>query len=275
MPLTLVSVPLGNLEDITLRSLRLLREADLILCEDTRNTAHLLELLNLPQRPLLSLHEYNEVERLPQVMERLSRQENLVLVSDAGTPAVSDPGFKLVRAVVEAGISVCPAPGPCAAIAALSASGLPTDRFRFLGFPPTKQAALKQMLEELKEAEETLIFYISPHQTVDFLKVACEVFGGDRPAVLARELTKVHEEFLRGTLLDLSLMPGSLLGERVLLVGGCPEEEAPQSEQIEAVVQSLLDSGYTVSRAAKEAANRIGCKRKDAYLVALKLTGEA
>ncbi len=273
MPLYLVAVPLGNLEDITLRAMRILREADAVLCEDTRRSGHLLELLNLPSKHLVSLHEYNETERVPQILSWLEEGQSLALITDAGTPCISDPGFKLVRAISEQGGQVVPIPGPCAAITALCASGLPTDRFRFIGFPSTKQGEARQMLIDLKEAEETLIFYVSPHQMGDFMPLCAEVLGSDRPAVLARELTKIHEEFRRGTLKQLCDDPGNPLGERVLLIGGCPEEAPATTESIESCVRMLLQGGYTVSRAAKEAAARCGCKRKEAYRVALQIAG--
>jgi 16S rRNA (cytidine1402-2'-O)-methyltransferase len=159
----LVAVPIGNLEDITLRALRILRSVSLIACEDTRTTRQLLKLLDLPAPRLVACHEHNEKGRAVDLIERLSQGEDVALVSDAGTPSVSDPGYRVVTQVIEAGYAVSPIPGPCAAIAALAASGLPTDRFRFIGFLSAKGGARRAQLDELREARETLIFYESPH----------------------------------------------------------------------------------------------------------------
>lgn len=269
--LFVVAVPIGNLEDVTLRALRILREADLIACEDTRRTGRLLELLGLPKRPLLSVHEHNETERIPALLRRLAAGEDVALVSDAGTPAISDPGYRVVRAAIDAGVRVVPVPGPSAAIAALSAAGLPTDRFRFVGFPPAKTGARARWLEELRGARETLVLYVSPHQLADLLSAAAAALGADRPAVIARELTKRFEEFRRGSLGELAADPGVVRGEVVLLVGGAPADEAPAAEDLEAVVAHLLAEGYTPTRAAREAARRTGASRDEAYRIAVAL----
>jgi 16S rRNA (cytidine1402-2'-O)-methyltransferase len=273
VPLYVVAVPLGNLEDITLRARRLLSEADVIACEDTRRTGRLLELLGLPKRPLLSVHEHNEAERIPGLLARLEAGESVALVSDAGTPAISDPGFRVVRAAIEAGYEVVPVPGPSAVITALCASGLPTDRFRFVGFPPQKAGPRRKWLEALAGAEETLVLYVSPHQLAELLGEAAAAFGADRPAVVARELTKRFEEFRRSTLGALAADPGVVRGEVVLLVGGAPPEAAPEAGELAAVVQALLDEGYAPAKAAREAARRTGASRDEAYRTAVALRG--
>ncbi|MCA9537316.1 MAG: 16S rRNA (cytidine(1402)-2'-O)-methyltransferase [Myxococcales bacterium] len=269
--LHVVAVPIGNLEDITVRARRLLETADRVACEDTRQTGRLIELLGLPKRPLVSLHDHNEADRIPGLLAAIEAGEQVALVSDAGTPTVSDPGFKLVRAVIDAGLTVVPVPGVCAAITALCAAGLPTDRFRFIGFVPAKGAALRTALAEVAGAAETLIFYVSPHGLDRFLAAAAEVFGVDRPAVIARELTKKFEEFRRATLGELVEDPGTVRGELVVLVGGAPAEAAPDASTLEATVALLLREGYSSSKAAREAARRTGGSRDEAYRFAIAL----
>jgi 16S rRNA (cytidine1402-2'-O)-methyltransferase len=269
--LYVVAVPIGNLEDITLRARRILAEADLVACEDTRHTGRLYELLGLERRPMISVHDHNEAERIPGLLHRLEAGENVALVSDAGTPAISDPGFRVVRAVIEAGYTVVPIPGPSATVTALCASGLPTDRFTFVGFPPQRKR--RAWLEALRRSPETLVIYVSPHQLSEFLVEAAEVFGADRPAVVARELTKKFEEFRRATLGALAEDPGVVRGEVVLLVGGAPPEEAPHGAELEAVVAALLDEGYPPAKAAREAAKRTGAHRDEAYRIAVALRG--
>jgi 16S rRNA (cytidine1402-2'-O)-methyltransferase len=268
--LFVVAVPIGNLEDITLRALRVLREADVIACEDTRRTGQLLELLGLPRRPMFALHDHNEDRQSERLIARLEAGEKVALVSDAGTPTISDPGFPLIRAVAEAGLTVVPVPGPCAAIAALCASGLPTDRFRFVGFPPGKREAQRGMLEALQGAPETVVFYVGPHDLAEFLVLAAEVLGGARPAVIARELTKMYEELRRGTLAELAETPGVIRGEVVLLVGGAVvRDEAPTADDIASAARAVLAEGFTGARAAKELARRTGLGRDEAYRAVL------
>ncbi len=269
--LYVVAVPIGNLEDITLRARRILGEVDLVACEDTRHTGRLYELLGLARRPMISVHDHNEAERVPGLIQRLEAGESVALVSDAGTPAISDPGFRVVRAVIEAGHTVVPVPGPSAAVTALCAAGLPTDRFRFVGFPPQRKR--RAWLEALRRADETLVLYVSPHQLAEFLVEAAEVFGADRPAVVARELTKKFEEFRRAPLGTLAADPGVVRGEVVLLVAGAPPEEAPHGDELEAVVKSLLDEGLPPAKAAREAAKRTGASRDEAYRLAVGLRG--
>ncbi|MBU1431750.1 16S rRNA (cytidine(1402)-2'-O)-methyltransferase [Myxococcota bacterium] len=270
--LYLVPTPLGNLEDITLRAQRVLSSVRLIACEDTRRTRQLLGLLGIEAPRLIAVHEHNEEGQIERLLARLA-EEDIALVSDAGTPTISDPGFKLVRAAIEADQAVCPLPGPSAIITALSASGLPTDRFRFLGFPPSKGAARRRALEEVAGAGETLIFYVSPHQIEAFLKDAIAVFGATRRGVIARELTKLYETFHRGSLADLLADPGVARGELVVLIEGAPE--TAEAVDLDALMRRLFEEGYSPTRAAKEAVKRARCRRDEAYRVALALKREA
>ncbi len=272
--LSVVAVPIGNLEDITLRALRVLREADRVACEDTRRTGKLLSLLAVEAPPLISVHDHNEAERIPRILRALEEGESVALVSDAGTPAISDPGFKLVRAVLEAGFEVVPIPGVSAVITALCAAGLPTDRFRFLGFLPQKREARRRALEAVAGAEDTLVLYESPHRLRALLADALQVLG-DRPAVIARELTKRYEEFRRGPLSALVEDPGVVRGEIVVLIGGRPEEAAPDEASLEETMRALIAEGWSSSRAAKEAAKRTGASRDEAYRMSIALKREA
>ena len=270
--LYLVAVPIGNLEDITLRALRVLKTADRIACEDTRSTGKLLSLLGIERRPLMAVHDHNEGERIDSILAALRAGEDIALVSDAGTPTISDPGFKLTRAAIAADVVVVPIPGVSAVITAVCASGLPTDDFRFVGFLPKKQMARRQRMAELATAAETLVLYASPHRLAAVLEDAQDVFGGDRPAVIARELTKRFEEFRRGTLTELVTDPGVIRGEIVLLIGGAPPAEAPSADDLEAIIQALLDEGMSASRAAKHAAMQTGVRKAEAYRVAVALS---
>jgi 16S rRNA (cytidine1402-2'-O)-methyltransferase len=218
--LFIVGTPIGNLEDLTFRALRILREVSAIACEDTRRTLKLLTRYGVQKR-LISYFQPKEGQRIPQILALLDEGKDIALVSDSGTPGVSDPGYRLVKRAIEAGLSVIPVPGPSAVIAALSASGLPTHRFLFLGFPSPKSEKTRQLLVSLKEEEATLIFYLPTRKTAAFLALALEVFG-DREAVLARELTKVHEELLRGPLSRILKEVGerTLKGEVTVLIRG-------------------------------------------------------
>jgi 16S rRNA (cytidine1402-2'-O)-methyltransferase len=259
--LYIVATPIGNLEDITLRALRVLRDADLIACEDTRQTRKLLSHYGIAT-PSVSYHQHNERERAAELIEKLRSGGRVALVSDAGTPAVSDPGLVLVEQAVSAGISVIPIPGPAAAISALSASGLDTSEFRFVGFLPSRAGARRQFLEVLQTDPATLIFYEAPHRIAGTLHDAREVFGPDRRAVLVRELTKVHEEFLRGTLAELEqeiVTRGEVRGEITLLIAGAdPAKSASQEtggslrERIDFYRAEGLDEQAALKRIARE-----------------------
>jgi len=221
--LYIVSTPIGNLEDITLRALKILANVDVLCCEDTRTTQVLLNKYELKPKKLLSYFEQNEQKRIPEILQLLNEGNSVAIVTDAGTPSISDPGFRLVRAAIESGINVIPIPGVNAAITALSASGLPTDAFVFEGFLPVKKGR-KTRLEFLKEETRTMIFYESPYRILRTLEDLKDVFG-ERDAVIARELTKKFEEFMRGNFSQLiaELSSKKILGEFVLLVKGKPE----------------------------------------------------
>lgn len=217
--LYIVATPIGNLEDITLRALRILKEVDLIAAEDTRHSRKLLAHFDIHTK-LTSFYQGNERTKAGHIIALLQEGKNIALISDAGTPCISDPGFPLLTAAVDAGITVVPIPGPSAAIAALSAAGLPTDRFTFIGFLPDKPGKRKRALEELRSIDHALVIYVSPWKAAKTLQDCLEVLG-ERPAVLCRELTKVHEEFARGTLASLAEAYAEQppKGEMVLLVG--------------------------------------------------------
>jgi 16S rRNA (cytidine1402-2'-O)-methyltransferase len=218
--LYVVATPIGNLDDITLRAIRTLKEVAVIACEDTRRTGLLLARYEIKSR-LISYYEPREGRRIPQLMALLKEGRDVALVSDAGTPAISDPGFKLVREAVREGIRVVPIPGPSALAAALSAGGLPTHRFLFAGFPPPKAEALRKSLSALAEQDGTLIFYLPGRKLASFLAAVMETLG-DRDVVIARELTKIHEEFIRGKASELAIVAESrgYKGEMTLLVAG-------------------------------------------------------
>ncbi|MHC5595686.1 MAG: 16S rRNA (cytidine(1402)-2'-O)-methyltransferase, partial [Nostoc sp.] len=199
--LYVVGTPIGNLEDITFRAVRILQTVDIIAAEDTRHTGKLLQHFQV-KTPQVSYHEHNRTSRIPELLEHLVNHKAIALVSDAGMPGISDPGYELVKACIEAGIPVVPIPGASAAITALSAAGLPTDRFVFEGFLPAKSQQRQEHLESLQTESRTLIFYESPHRLRDTLQDLAEVWGSDRQIVLGRELTKLYEEFWRGTIAE-------------------------------------------------------------------------
>ena len=218
--LYLVPTPIGNLEDITLRAITVLKEVDLILAEDTRTSGKLLQHFGIAT-PMMSYHMHNEHKVTDKVVDRLKKGENLALISDAGTPGISDPGFLLARACIEAGISVVSLPGPTALIPALVNSALPSDRFCFEGFLPPKKGR-QTRLKDLSEESRTMVFYESPHKLLKTLENFIEFFGPDRPASISRELTKVYEETVRGTLSEVLeyFRQNPLKGEFVIVVGG-------------------------------------------------------
>jgi 16S rRNA (cytidine1402-2'-O)-methyltransferase len=218
--LYIVATPIGNLEDITLRALRVLGEVEAIACEDTRQTIKLLNRYGI-KKPLISYFQPREGQRIPEIVGLLKAGRDVALVSDAGTPGISDPGFPLIREALKEGLAVVPIPGPSAVTASLSAAGLPTHRFLFVGFPPPKAAALRRFLADLAAENATLVFYLPTRKLPLFLAAAREVLG-DRRVVVARELTKVHEEFLRGSASELAAATGGheLRGEATVLVEG-------------------------------------------------------
>jgi 16S rRNA (cytidine1402-2'-O)-methyltransferase len=273
--LFLVATPIGNLEDVTLRALRVLSEADLVLAEDTRRTRILLDRHGISARPL-SLHAHNEAARAARVLALLEAGGSAALVADAGTPLVSDPGFKLVRAALDSGHRVVPVPGASAALAALAAAGLPTDRFVFAGFPPPKKAARDRFLSELADAHATLVFYETGPRLAQSLAAMAAVFGR-RDAAIARELTKLFEEFRRGALdalaADLREEPPPK-GEMVILIGPPPHgDNEVDSAVVDAALRSALER-TGVKQAAAEIAERFALSRREVYARALALKHE-
>ena len=266
--LWVVATPIGNLDDLSVRAREVLCVADLVAAEDTRHSAALLRHIGSKVRTF-ALHEHNEREASDQLVQRMREGTQVALISDAGTPLVSDPGFRLVRAAREAGIVVSPVPGACAAIAALSVAGLPSDRFVFEGFLPAKSAARRAHLETLRAQTHTLIFYESSHRIDETLGDMVDVFGGARRAVLARELTKLFETVLDGTLVELAARVAAdadqRRGEFVLLVAGAAQD-ADAARLIEGRrVFDLLRGELPPSRAAKLAAEITGAPRKALY----------
>lgn len=230
--LFVVATPIGNLEDITLRAIRTLKEADLIACEDTRRTQGLLEHYAI-RTHLISYHEHNEMTRAPELILLMEEGSHIALVSDAGMPVISDPGYRLVKLAVRHNIPVVPIPGPSAFVAALVAAGLPLDHFRFLGFLPGKKLARRKRLEGLQDAPETLIFYEAPHRIVEMLEDVSKILG-ERSVVIGREVTKMHEEFLRGTVSEVlaSLEKRTVKGEITALIGP-PDAQAKKGQAAE------------------------------------------
>lgn len=263
--LYVVATPIGNLEDITFRAVRILREqAALIACEDTRQTHKLLEHYGI-RKPLISYHEHNELTRTPEILAALQNGQSVALVSDAGTPLVSDPGYRVVSAAIENGFSVVPVPGPSAILSALTASGLPTDQFRFIGFVPQKAGARRKTIEALKRETATVIAYESPHRILDCLAEMAEILG-DRRLVLARELTKLHEEFLRGTaqsiLEDLQARP-AIKGEITLVIAGS-EGEVELDDPV-AEIERLEGEGMPRMEAIKTVAKQMKLPKREVY----------
>ena len=217
--LFIVPTPIGNLEDITLRAIRILQEVDTVVCEDTRQTVKLLSHLKI-SKPLISFYTQNQLKRIPQIISLLQQGKNIALVSDCGTPAISDPGYYLIKEALNRNINVVPMPGACALITALVGSGLATDSFVFLGFLKKKAGKMRKELELVKQIEKTIIFYESPHRLLKTLEICREVFGENTNIVLARELTKKFEEFIRGTIKDIleNLKNRQILGEFIVLV---------------------------------------------------------
>ncbi|GHA91059.1 16S rRNA (cytidine(1402)-2'-O)-methyltransferase [Modicisalibacter luteus] len=275
--LYVVATPIGNLEDLSPRAAGILESVAVIAAEDTRHTARLLKHLGI-ECSLLSLHEHNEAGRVGQLAAKLDSGEDVALVSDAGTPLISDPGFVLVRALREGGHRIVPVPGPCALVAALSAAGLPTDRFVFNGFLPAKRGARRSSLETLSERGETLVFYESPHRIRDSLEDIAAVLG-DRRVVLARELTKTFETFLDGTAEQLLLLmdqdPDQSRGEFVIMVAGAPPRDIDTASlDGKAILQALLAEGVGVKQAAAVVARLLGGRKKAWYEKALSLRAD-
>jgi len=263
--LYIVATPIGNLEDITARAIRILGEVDLIACEDTRQTRKLLNRYGIA-KPLVSYHEHNEQARSSDLLRELEAGKSVALVSDAGTPLIADPGYRLVEQARHKGILVSPLPGPSALLAALSASGLPTDSFSFHGFLPPKRGQRRTFLEDLRPFQATLVFYETPHRILEALEDIGEILG-PRPVVLARELTKIHEEFLRGTpseIRELLAKRPSVKGEITLMVGKGETSQVDDTPLAEAV-EKLVESGLPRMEALKIIARQRGLSKREVY----------
>jgi len=276
--LYVVATPIGNLSDLSARARALLESAGLIAAEDTRHTGSLLKHFAI-RTPLVSLHEHNEKQRIGELLLRLQQGTSVALVSDAGTPAISDPGFELVRAAAAAGIDIVAVPGPCAAIAALSIGALPTDRFCFEGFLPARAAARRERLGELADEARTLVFYESPHRIAATLEDCAACFGAHRGAAVAREITKLHEAVYRGSLAELSAQaaqdPDFSRGEIVLIVAGSSRvAQAPDEANLDRVLRPLLNE-LPLKQAARLAAQIADVRDNQAYKRALQLRQES
>ena len=263
--LYVVGTPIGNVDDLSPRARDVLAKADVIAAEDTRHTRGLLSRIGVESR-LIAYHEHNEAERVPGLIEQLAHGKTVALVSDAGTPLISDPGWRLVHAARAAGIAVVPVPGPCAAVAALSAAGLPTDHFVFEGFLPRGDSARVERLEELKREQRTLVFYEAVHRIAATLSALCDTFGGERRAALARELTKTHEQIVTGKLAELVAQLDSsipLLGEFVIVVAGAAAMAPDEAEARR--VYALLAAELAPDKALKLASAVTGVSRNVLY----------
>lgn len=273
--LYVVATPIGNLEDITLRALRLLKEVDVIAAEDTRHTRKLLTHYGIAT-PLTSYHDHSETEKAPALIAQLQAGKNIALVSDAGTPCIADPGFRLVTAAAEAGVSVVPVPGPSMVTALMSVGGLPTDRFAFEGFLPAKHTQRRKALQHLQREERTLVFFESPHRVLEMLADLEDVCG-DRQIVIGRELTKMFEEVLRGKVSELRalLETRDIKGEVAILVAGKaessePEEARPLAEEI----QELSARGFSLKDVARIVSDTRGIPKREVYALGLRMKGE-
>lgn len=268
--LYIVGTPIGNLEDLTLRAQRILQTVAVVACEDTRQSSRLMAAAGA-HRPLVSLHEHNENQRCHDLVERLKSGEDVALISDAGTPLVSDPGYRLVDAAIAAGIAVSPIPGPSAVLSALSVSGLPTDQFTFIGFLPSKQMARRKLFETWATLDATLVCFESPHRILESLEDLAAIWPGRRIAA-CRELTKIHEEILRGTpveVLEVLRQRTAIKGEFTLVVDrtqiGENNPAAATSESLRIVVNELMATGLGRMDAIKQAAKAAGLNKREAY----------
>ncbi|MFZ1134674.1 MAG: 16S rRNA (cytidine(1402)-2'-O)-methyltransferase [Candidatus Korobacteraceae bacterium] len=268
--LYLVGTPIGNMEDITLRALRILKEVDLVACEDTRHTVQLLDHYGI-EKLTVSYHEHNELTRAAELILHLEKGENVAMVSDAGMPGVSDPGYRLIALAVRHHIKIVPVPGASAFLSALVASGLPTDSFRFSGFLPAKQGARRTVLEAIRDSPRTQIFYEAPHRILETLEDIVELLGPERHVVVAREVTKLHEEFLRGSVEDVLATLNrrvEVKGEITLLIGKHDGTEHPQPDgkTVGKRVRELISGDSLDEKAAlKQAAKEFGVSKSEAY----------
>ncbi|MDJ0690305.1 MAG: 16S rRNA (cytidine(1402)-2'-O)-methyltransferase [Xenococcaceae cyanobacterium MO_188.B32] len=273
--LYLVGTPIGNLEDITLRAIRILKEVDLIAAEDTRRTGKLLQYFQI-NTPQISYHAHNQVSRTAELRDRLEQGKSIALVTDAGMPGIADPGYEMVTAAIEAKIKVVPIPGVTAALTALTISGLPTDRFTFEGFLPVKGKERIARLKNLQQESKTLIFYEAPHRIITTLTDLGAILGTDRKIVLARELTKMHEEFWRGTIdeaIALYTDRRQPKGEYTLVVAGKSVTEVLvlSEAELKAELKQLLEQGMTRSQASRQLAQLTSLSRRQIYQLALEI----
>ena len=266
--LYVVATPIGNLEDIAYRAVRVLKEADLIACEDTRHTAKLLNHYGI-DKPTVSYHEHNEAARAEELVAKLEQGVNVAQVSDAGMPGISDPGYRVIKLAIERGIKVVPVPGASAVVAALAASGLPTDSFQFLGFLPARSGERRTLLESVRNAQQTTVVYEAPHRIAETMKDIVELLGAERPVVLARELTKVHEEFIRGSAAEVqqALQQRSTKGEITLLIGkGERAAVSAGRKDITSRVEEIMREGSVDENTAlKVVAKELGVSKSEAY----------
>lgn len=271
MPGTLyiVATPIGNLEDITLRAIRTLKEVDIIAAEDTRHTQTLLRHFSI-NTPLTSYHEHNERARTGQLVARLERDESVALVSDAGTPGISDPGYRLVLDAIRRGIRVVPIPGPSALIAALSASGLSTAGFNFRGFLPARKRERRSKLQELRLERYSIVVYETPHRLKESLDDIREIFG-DRRMVMGREITKLHEEFLRGRISEViaEVSRREIRGEVTLIIEGCSDVDPPSEEALREEIAELVADGLRVKEIAEVLGEKYGYSKRQIYGLAM------
>ena len=276
--LFVVATPIGHLDDMTFRAIEVLKSVSVVAAEDTRQSAQLLKHYNI-STPLTACHDHNESNKINILIDKLKQGESIALVSDAGTPLISDPGFKLVRAAQENQIQVIPVPGACAAIAALSAVGLPSDRFSFEGFLPSKQSQRVLQLEKLKHETQTLIIYEAPHRILARVQAMVNVFGADRPVGFAREITKTFETIKKMTLIELLHFIENdhhqQKGEIVLVIGGAPQQNDldVEQEKLDKILIRLLED-VSVKAASQLVADLFGIKKKIAYQRALELTNQ-
>lgn len=273
--LYVVGTPIGNLEDMTFRAVRILKTVDLIAAEDTRHTGNLLQHFQI-KASLLSYHDHNSHSRIPELLGYLSQKKTIALVTDAGMPGISDPGYEIVKACVLAGITVVPIPGPCAAIAALSASGLPTEQFVFIGFLPSKGQERRDSLQAIQTESRTLILYEAPHRLRQTLQDLAEVLTQQRQLVLARELTKLHEEFWRGSIGEAIAIYHERLpqGEYTLVMAGLPSAKPQLTEaELKDELQQIMAQGISRSQASRQLAKLTSVSRRQLYQLALSLPG--
>jgi len=269
--LYIVPTPIGNLEDITFRAVRVLKEVDLIAAEDTRHTQVLLNHYDI-RTSVTSYHEHNERGKARELVEQLRQGRSIALLSDAGTPMISDPGYRLVVEAIRAGVQVIPLPGPSAVTAALSAAGLPTDRFGFEGFLPAKKSERRSALEALKKDTKTLVFYEAPHRLKETLADMAEIFG-DREVAIGREISKVHEEFLRGALRGIlaTVEQQTVRGEITLVVQGATSGAPVSEEGVISEIRQLAENGMRVKEISELVGAHHGISKREVYRLALRV----